>query len=343
MFVTERRKSANHIYLEVLETRSELSGKEKRDLKRYRSGYEGERDYDAVLEEVGHNRLYVFRDVWLGIRESKVQLDTLIVADDRLIVNEIKNYSGNYSYEDGVWKVRGHQISEDPVSQVSIAVNKLLKLRYDTGVHFEVQKEIVFVNPYMIFDHTDYKNPELFVMRNRLKQYFRSLHNNTSGHSAKGLAEEVARRIIKPPHPAPETDASRLKLGMNCYRCGSFEVLKKRFFSECRQCSHVEPLERLVVRAAIEFSVLFSKETVTCTKIHDYLNGGLDYQTIQRRMRKYFEMAGIGKESHYKVVEKDLQRTLVAGGYVSCYEKDAEFIFENHPRYVSDFQAALKR
>lgn len=328
MFVTERRKSANHIYLEVLETRSGLSGKEKRDLKRYRSGYEGERDYDAVLEEVGHNRLYVFRDVWLGIRESKVQLDTLIVADDRLIVNEIKNYSGNYSYEDGVWKVRGHQISEDPVSQVSIAVNKLLKLRYDTGVHFEVQKEIVFVNPYMIFDHTDYKNPELFVMRNGLKQYFRSLHNNTSGHSAKGLAEEVARRIIKPPHPVSVNESAKVRFGVNCHKCSGFDIMIKRFCSECQACGCVEPFERLIVRAAIEFSVLFPGEKMTRRKIHEFLGGAINCQSVQRRLSRYFVKEGDGKQSHYLVPEHDLKKVLIEGGYDSSYEHDQDFIPE---------------
>src|SRR5690625_2174379 len=131
MYVTERRQSENLVYLEMLAKRAELDGKEKRALERYRSGFEGEREYDAVLDAVGHGSLYVFRDIWLGIGDGKVQLDALIVADNMLIVNEVKNYSGNYSYEEGVWRVRGRQISEDPVSQVSTAANKLLRLRYD--------------------------------------------------------------------------------------------------------------------------------------------------------------------------------------------------------------------
>src|SRR5699024_10435861 len=288
MFATDRRKSAGHAHLEILGKRAALSGKEKRNLERYRSGYEGEMEYDRVLDEVGHESMYVFRDIWLGIGDSKVQLDALIVADNLLIVNEIKNYSGNYSYEDGVWKVRNQQISEDPVRQISTAANKLLRLRYESGLQFEVQKEIVFVNPYMIFGPTDYKNGDLFVMRNRLKQYFRNFHNNTFGRSAKVLAEEVARRIISPPHPAPSADISRLKLGLNCYKCQSFDVSKKRFWYECRQCGYTEPFERLVVRSAIEFSVLFPAERVTCRAIHEFLGKSVNYQTIQRRLSRYF-------------------------------------------------------
>lgn len=343
MFVTKREKSRNHIYLEVLEWRAELSQKESRDLERYRSGFEGEREYDELLDAVGSGEMYVFRDIWLGIQDSKVQLDALIVADDIMIVNEIKNYSGNYSYENGVWKVRNYQISEDPVSQVTTAANKLLKLRYDAGIQFEIQKEVVFVNPYLIFGPTDYKNLDMFVMRNRLKQYFRSLHNNTVGRSAEVLAGEIAGRIIENPHPAPETDSTRVKRGVNCYRCGSFDVFGKKFFSECLGCGCAEPVERLIVRSAIEFSVLFSKEKVTGRKIHEFLNGQINYQAIQRRMSKYFTIAGIGKNSHYLIEEKNLGEALENGRYVSYYEKDTDFIFKNHPRYSEGFKVTLKR
>lgn len=327
MFVTERNKSVHHIYLEVLKTRTELDRKEKRQLEWYRSGHMGEVEYDAVLDEVGHGSLYVFRDIWLAIQDSKVQVDTFIIADGIMIVNEIKNYSGNYSYENGVWKVRNQQISEDPVSQISIAANKLLKMRYELSTHFEIQKEIVFVNPYMIFGPTDYKNADIFVMRNRLKQYFRSLHNNTVGRSAEILAEEIAGRIIDNPHPTPETDKSRLRFGINCHKCSSFDILKKRFCLACRSCGYVEPFERLVVRAAVECSVLFPGEAVTGRRIYEFLGGEINYQTVQRRMSQYFVIEGSGKQCHYQVPVKNLERILLEGEYVSCYEHDPAFVY----------------
>ncbi|KKK33850.1 hypothetical protein WN59_09555 [Salinicoccus sediminis] len=77
MFVTDRGKSANHMHLEILGKRAALDGKEERELERYRSGYEGELEYDRVFDEVGHAPMYVFRDIWLGIDDSKVQLDAV--------------------------------------------------------------------------------------------------------------------------------------------------------------------------------------------------------------------------------------------------------------------------
>ena len=333
MFVTERRKSENHVYLEVLATRAELDVRERRVLERYRSGFEGEREYDAVLDAVGHGLLYVFRDIWLGIGDGKVQLDSLIIADNMLIVNEVKNYSGNYSYEEGVWRVRGRQISEDPVSQVSTAANKLLRLRYDVGVPFEVQKGIVFVNPYLIFGPTDYQNVDMFVMRNRLKQYFRSLTNMNVGESAKVLAAEVAKRIITSPHPAAVNERAKIRFGVNCYRCQSFNIRLDRYCAGCRGCGYIEPFERLIVRAAVEFSVLYPGEAVTRQRVYDFLGGEVHPKKIQRHLKRYFRLEGSGNSALYKLVNKDLDKILLAGDYRSYYEHDRKFMFESHPRY----------
>src|SRR5699024_5220812 len=294
MFITERNKSEQHVYFETLSGRADLDRKESADLGRYRSGYSGECEYDAVLDAVGHDNLFVFRDIWLRVGGGEVQFDALIVADNVLVTNEIKNYSGNYSYENGVWRVRGQQISEDPVSQLGRAAGKLVKLRNESGFQFDIEKEIVFINPYFIFGGGvggvgdggaggagGGGSSRQFIMRNRLKQYFRSLGNHTSGRSAKVLAEEIAGRIIADPYPVPETDYGRLRLGANCFKCGSFDVELKRFVSVCRGCGYTETVERLIVRTVVDFAVLFPDGEVTKKKIADFLGGSVDLQRIQ--------------------------------------------------------------
>ncbi|HIW12479.1 MAG TPA: NERD domain-containing protein [Candidatus Salinicoccus stercoripullorum] len=337
MFITERNKSKRHVYFETLSGRAELDRKEAADLARYRSGYSGECEYDAVLDAVGHDNLFVFRDIWMQAGGGEVQFDALIVVDNVLIANEIKNYSGNYSYENGVWRVRGQQISEDPVSQLSRAAGKLVKLRNESGFQFDIEKEIVFINPYFIFGGdggmgASGGGSRQFVMRNRLKQYFRSLGNHTSGRSAKVLAEEISGRIIADPYPVPETDYGRLRPGANCFKCGSFDVELKRFVSVCRRCSYAETVERLIVRTVVDFAVLFPDGDVTMRKIYNFLDQQIDTQKIQRWMSRYFQVVRNSSKSHYEIRVKDLRKTLVSGGYRSNYEHDRAFIFENHPR-----------
>src|SRR5699024_5085000 len=129
MFITERNKSKRHVYFETLSGRAELDRKEAADLARYRSGYSGECESDAVLDAFRYDLYSVFRYRWTQAGVSEDQFDALIVVDNVLTANVIKNYSGNYSYDNGVWRVRGHQISVDPVSQLSRAAGKLVNLR----------------------------------------------------------------------------------------------------------------------------------------------------------------------------------------------------------------------
>ena len=341
MFITERNRSKQHAYFETLSGRADLDRKEAADLGRYRSGYSGECEYDSVLDAVGHDNLFVFRDIWLRVGGAEVQFDALIVADNVLIANEIKNYSGNYSYENGVWRVRGQQISEDPVSQLSRAAGKLVKLRNESGFQFDIEKEIIFINPYFIFggDAGDGGaggsgggGARQFIMRNRLKQYFRSLGNHTSGRSAKILSEEIAGRIVADPYPVPETDCGRLRLGANCFKCGSFDVEMKRFVSVCRGCGYAETVERLVVRTVVDFAVLFPGEEVTKKKISDFLDGSVDLQRVQRLMKKYFPIVPNSSRTHYRATDNNPVKILKDGGYSSHYEHDPEFMFEKHQR-----------
>ena len=71
-----------------------LTDKEERSLPFYEKGYLGECLYDKIFEEVGHSNLYLFRDTWLEINSSIVQLDSLIISDGEMIINEIFNFSG---------------------------------------------------------------------------------------------------------------------------------------------------------------------------------------------------------------------------------------------------------
>lgn len=275
MFLTGRKKSKELVYYEVLEKRAALNRDEQRSLQILKSGFEGEEQFDAVFDEAGHDNLYIFRDIWLVLDGSTVQLDSLAVTDDTLILNEIKNYSGSYTYENGVWKVRRQQISEDPVSQVRRAAGKLVKLSYETGFKFDVKKEVIFINPYFIFESHDGKDADMFVMRSRLKQYMRSLGNYHSGRSAKVLAEEIHNRIVDNPYPVPETEYSRLKLGLNCWGCGGYDLNKNRFSTHCRECGYSEPIERHVVRSALEFAVLFPSEPITKKGVCDLMDSAV--------------------------------------------------------------------
>src|SRR5699024_8107857 len=134
-------------------------------------GYAGECEYDRVFDEIGHGSVFVFRDIYLRIEGNVAQYDCLIVSDDGIVVNEIKNYSGLYRYDKGKWYIRDSQVSEDALAQLRRAVGKLVKLRYQVRGQFDITWKIVFT---IIEIHRQHNIDEMFVnvvMRSGLRNY----------------------------------------------------------------------------------------------------------------------------------------------------------------------------
>src|SRR5690625_4985648 len=99
MFLNKRKMSVELLHYEALSSRSVLSSKERYTMKRLKKGYEGECLYDQIFEEIGHDNIYIIRDVYLKIDKSDTQYDSIIITENRIVVNEIKNYTGDYRYE----------------------------------------------------------------------------------------------------------------------------------------------------------------------------------------------------------------------------------------------------
>lgn len=60
-----------------------------------------------MFDKVGHGNLYIYRDIYLQIENSVTQYDTLIISESGIVVNEIKNFTGNYRVEDSTWTRSG--------------------------------------------------------------------------------------------------------------------------------------------------------------------------------------------------------------------------------------------
>lgn len=107
MFITERKLPEELLHYYALKHRSILANNYFDKLHRLERGVEGERVYDLILDEAGHSNLYIFRDLYLLIEGSVTQYDTLIVSESGIIVNEIKNFTGDYQVKDSLWRRSG--------------------------------------------------------------------------------------------------------------------------------------------------------------------------------------------------------------------------------------------
>src|SRR5699024_7415210 len=92
MFINQREVPAEFLYYQALAARRNLSPDEQFQFSNIQKGFEGECLYDQIFDEVGHQNVYIFRDLYLKIGGSVTQYDSIVISDENVTINEIKNF-----------------------------------------------------------------------------------------------------------------------------------------------------------------------------------------------------------------------------------------------------------
>lgn len=324
MFLNGRSKPKELIYYETLDRRCELSSREQRKLSILRKGFEGEKEYDRIFDEAGHENLLIYRDLWMKIEDAILQIDALIITDESLIVNEIKNYSGLYSFDDDGWVINGMQISEDPLAQASRTGNKLVKLRYLLHENFDREYRVIFVNPnFNLKIKPD--NERNIIQRSMLRHYMKDLNKMCAGPKAYEMSGKLKKFFIEDPKVLAEVGADRIKSGNYCCGCGAYNLEAGKFFVVCRECGCRETIEKLFVRGIIDYSVLYPNEMMTTSKVDAFLMNLLRPRTLRRLLNRYCDKIGNSRSTSYIIKSIELEKLLLENNYMSKYETDSRF------------------
>lgn len=321
MFLNERLKSKELHYYEALNRRCELTREEARKLSILRKGFDGEVGYDRIFDEAGHDNLLIYRDLWMKIEGGILQIDSLIITENKLIVHEIKNYSGLYSYENDGWFINGIQISEEPVAQAVRTGNKLLKLRSLLHHNFERDYKVIFVNPNFNLEIKQEK-PKNIVQRSMLRHYMMELNKMHVGPRAHETALRLKDYFIDNPMELPEVDPERVKAGNYCCACGKFEMIFGRYHTKCVQCGNKETIEKMIVRAMVDFNIIFHNTPMTKEKLKRFAGMDKNERSIRRLLNKYAEKVGAGRKTAYTLEMQDLITLLNRKNYKSRYDTD---------------------
>ncbi|MEH7325224.1 nuclease-related domain-containing protein [Cytobacillus firmus] len=84
--------------MRYLNTRMELTEKEKQHCSNLEKGYEGEMKFDLLAEKLPEEKL-VIHDLLLEVNNSYFQIDTLIISEGIIHLIEIKNFQGDWHLE----------------------------------------------------------------------------------------------------------------------------------------------------------------------------------------------------------------------------------------------------
>lgn len=323
MILTERFISGELAYYRALERRSRLSGNDARSLKVHEKGYAGECEYDRAFDEARHDSVFLFRDIYLQIDGQAAQYDCLIVSDDGITVNEIKNYSGLYRYENGKWHIGKSEVSEDALAQLSRAVGRLVRMRYEVNGAFDISGKVVFPNIEFRLDDRDEALRNKIVMRAGLRNYLMQFKNKHAGRVAEDIAETIKRYIIPNPYLDKCADFDAIRKGLYCSECGGFEMLNSKYHLVCGDCGCKETKETHIIRAISDYKALFLNEKLTKKRFLSFIDNKISPRTAVRMLNKYCDRTWNGAFTYYTFKYRDFDHACKTSNRLWRYKDHA--------------------
>lgn len=304
MIVKERKKPHRLEIMELLANRMNLTREDINRLYKWKKGHRGEAIYfDPLTRQLTCDCL-ILNDLFLEVRGKSCQLDSLLIAEGELIIHEVKNFEGEYYYQNGkMYYGRSGKEVYDPLYQIRNAESIIRQLVDQLGYHFTVKKYIVFVNPnFTLFEAP--RNSGL-ILPTMIKSHFAALNKMPSRlfQTHYQFAEEV-KALHKEGyslHNVPYYEEELLKKGVTCSNCGQFvtDFTNKRS-CVCSHCSNYELVTKTILRLARECYLLFPDKKITVSLIYKWCNCQISARRIWYTLNKYLKVKGRGKGTYYE-------------------------------------------
>ena len=185
-----RTKPAKLAILESLDTRMNLLSEDKQNYINLKKGFEGEEMFDSLTEKLDCD-CYILNDLRLKFNNSIFQIDTLIIFQKIIRVFEVKNYEGDFFYEEDKLYIKNKTEIKDPLLQLSRSESLLRQLFQSLGYSIPIEGSVVFINPEFTIYQAPLDAPIIFPTQ--LNRYMKKLYTTPS--KAKWNAREACRQI----------------------------------------------------------------------------------------------------------------------------------------------------
>ena len=147
MILKSRAESDELLKMRSLNTRLELTEKEKFHYLNLEKGYEGEVKFDLLAESLQEEK-FIINDLLLEVNNSYFQIDTLIISQGVIHLLEIKNYQGDfYLKSDRLYSVETDREYKNPVDQLKRNATQFRQLLQNLKQNYLVDASVIFINP----------------------------------------------------------------------------------------------------------------------------------------------------------------------------------------------------
>lgn len=299
MIFKQRSEPLELVLNRFLKARINFSENDQKHFWTLSKGYEGEVRSDIWLLNLTDNWL-ILHDLFLEYNQSIFQIDTLIIAYEKIYLLDVKNFEGDYVIKDNKWYNPGCVPQKNPLHQLERCETLLNKLLQELGYHFTIESYLIFNNPEF---HLYIPSIEpAIIFPSQLNRFLKKLNSKPAKLNKKHF--QLAKQLdglhkIESPYPKlPPYSFEKIKKGMTCCNCNTFladGILK------CKNCGFVEDVKAAVLRSVKEFTLLFPDRKITTNDIYEWCGGIKSKKAIRRILAKNFELVRHSRSSYYRL------------------------------------------
>ncbi|PEQ90299.1 nuclease [Bacillus sp. AFS006103] len=296
-----RTKSDELKILSYLNTRMNLLENDKQYLSNLKKGFEGEVMFDLLTEKLQCNCL-ILNDLLLKVNHTTFQIDTLIIKD-ALHFFEVKNFQGDYYYEDKEFYSNKSDIEVlNPLVQIQRGESSLRKLLHKHGFNFPITSNVVFINPEFTLYQAPKNQPIIYPTQiNGFIKNFDRISSKLNGRHRKLAELLVSLHSAKSPFTqVPSYDYHSLKKGNTCFVCHSFSMTVEGRVCRCLNCGHEELVETAILRSVEELRILFPGIKITTNIVHEWCRIVESKKRIGRILENNFKISGVHQWAFYE-------------------------------------------
>ncbi|WP_338471167.1 nuclease-related domain-containing protein [Niallia sp. XMNu-256] len=301
MIYKSRTESTELQILRSLNYRMELSPNDKQHYFNLKKGYEGEVMFDTLTEKL-HCDCLILNDLLFKVNRTIFQLDTVIINPEQIYLFEVKNFEGDYYYENERFYKNPKLEITNPFSQLSRAESLFRQLLHSIGYKIPIEALIVFINPEFSLYQVPQNKP--FIHPTQVNRYLRKLNSIPSRLNSKHLTladKLISMHIPDSPYKQIPTYSFELLLkGITCKKCTSLSTIMEKKTCICQECGHEERNSSAIMRSVREYQLLFPNRKVTTNSIFDWCSVVDSKRKIRTTLKENLQIVGVHQWSYYK-------------------------------------------
>jgi hypothetical protein len=277
------------LILRSLNSRLNLSTKEKQYYINLEKGYEGEKKFEKLLENQLSDFL-ILSDLLLEKNNTVFQIDSTLIFQKKIHLFEVKNYEGDFYIEKDIWYSRSGTEINNPLEQLKRSESLFRRLLQDLRLTLPVEAHLIFINP----EFTLYQapmNPPI-ILPTQLNHFIKKINMTSSklnGSHTKLAEQLLSLHITESPFTRiSQFEYNQLKKGITCATCNSFMTSFIESNLICDKCHCSEEIDTAILRNVEQFILLFPDRKITTNSIHEWCMVIESKKTIRRVLTKHF-------------------------------------------------------